>query len=318
MVNSRPGGWFESAADITYKPRIGSAPVLRTASRGRRRRLPDRLTRSVKGAVLCGETAALALGVPTLKAPLWVELATTLPGRSGTRRSPLLVLGEDRVAKEAREKRSYPLRYCLKAATEPELHGEFRCTGLMRTAVDVMMSYNLSQALVVADGVARRLQADRVLAADASLIDVSAVADLIAAHPFAAARRRAELVAGLASPLAESVGESYSRAAFELLGFEQPVLQHVFNDRNGFIGWTDFWWPKQGDVGNSMAQGKYVDASVRGAITAEEAVYREKLREDRIRGLGHGFVRWGWADVESPDRLRHKLVAAGLGPRNRT
>lgn len=276
------------------------------------------VARSVKGAVLCGETAALALGVPTLKTPLWVELATTLPGRSGTRRSPFLVLGEDNVAKEAREKRSYPLRYCLKATTDPVLHGEFRCTGLTRTAVDVMVSCNLSQALVVADGVAGRLHADGVLAADARLIDLSAVADLIAAHPFAAARRRAELVARIASPLAGSVGESYSRAAFEFLGLEQPVLQHVFSDRDGFIGRTDFWWPKQGIVGEFDGKGKYVDAALRGGITAEEAVYREKLREDRLRGLGHGFVRWGWADVESPDRLRHKLLAAGLGPRNRT
>jgi len=45
-------------------------------------------------------------------------------------------------------------------------------------------------------------------------------------------------------------------------------------------------------------------------------VYREKLREDRIRALGHGFVRWSWADVDNPDRLRRKLLAAGLRPRN--
>lgn len=53
------------------------------------------VARSVKGAVLCGETAALANGLPTLRTPAFVELATTLPGRSGTRRSPLLVLGEE-------------------------------------------------------------------------------------------------------------------------------------------------------------------------------------------------------------------------------
>jgi hypothetical protein len=95
----------------------------------------------------------------------------------------------------------------------------------MQTAVDVMVSGRLSNALVVADGVARRLHSDGVLAPDSSLLSVPGIADRIAAHPFAAARRRAELAAALASPLAESVGESYSRAAFEYLGFEQPVLQ---------------------------------------------------------------------------------------------
>ncbi|WP_254678787.1 hypothetical protein [Arthrobacter sp. 24S4-2] len=201
---------------------------------------------------------------------------------------------------------------------EPVQHGEFRCTGLMQTAVDVMVSGRLSNELVVADGVARRLHSDGVLAADSSLLSVPGIgiADRIAAHPFGAARRRAELAAALASPLAESVGESYSRAAFEYLGFEQPVLQHVFSDDDGFIGRSDCWWPGQGVVGEFDGNAKYVDAALRVGITAEEAVYLEKLREDRIRCLGYGFVRWSWADVDNPDRLRGKLLAAGLRPRN--
>ncbi|MBP1133913.1 hypothetical protein JOE31_000145 [Arthrobacter sp. PvP023] len=274
------------------------------------------VARSVKGAVLCGETAALASGLPTLKTPACVELATTLPGRSGTRRSPLLVLGEESTAKEVRDKRSYPLRYCLKAVVEPVQHGEFLCTGPVQTAVDVMVSGRLSNALVVADGLARRMHNEGVLAADARLLDVPGIADCIAAHPHAAARRRAELTAGLASPLAESVGESYSRAAFEYLGFEQPALQHVFSDHHGFIGRSDFWWPRQGVVGEFDGKSKYVDAALRGGVTAEEAVYLEKLREYRIRGLGYGFARWGWTDVDNPELLRRKLLAAGLRPRN--
>jgi hypothetical protein len=208
------------------------------------------------------------------------------------------------------------LRYCLKEAVEAVQQGEFRCTALMQTVVDVMVSGRLSNSLVVADGAARRLHGDGVLAAASSLLSVPGIADRIAAHPFAAARRRAELAAALASPLAESVGESYSRAAFEYLGFEQPLLQHPFSDRDGFIGRSDCWWPKQGVVGEFDGKAKYVDAALRGDITPEEAVYREKLREDRIRRLGYGFVRWSWADVENPDRLRRKLLAAGLRPRN--
>jgi hypothetical protein len=273
------------------------------------------IARSVKGAVLCGETAALASGLPTLKTPACIELATTLPGRSGIRRSPLLVLGEGNTAKEVREQRSYPLRYCLKAAVQPVWQGEFRCTGLIQTAVDVMVSANLSQALVVADGVARKLHADGVLSPAANLLAVRGIAERIAAHPHAAARRRAELVAGLASSLAESAGESYSRAAFEFLGFEQPVLQHVFRDQDGFIGRSDCWWPEPGVVGEFDGKGKYLDAAIRGDASAEETVYREKIRKDRIRALGFAFVRWSWADVDNPERLRRKLLAAGLRPR---
>jgi hypothetical protein len=57
-----------------------------------------------------------------------------------------------------------------------------------------------------------------------------------------------------------------------------------------------------------------VQAALRGGSTAEEAVYREKLREDRIRALGHRFVRWRWADLTEPGRLRQKLLEAGLRP----
>ncbi|MGY4543824.1 hypothetical protein ACVWY0_003767 [Arthrobacter sp. UYNi723] len=276
------------------------------------------VARSVKGAVLCGETAALANGLPTLRTPAFVELATTFPGRSGTRRSPLMVLGEEAMAKEVRETRSYPLRYRLRTAVEPVVQGEFRCTGLIQTAVDVMVASKLSQALVVADGLARRLPDEGVLPDDANLLAVADIRDGIAAHPFGAARRRAEHVAGLASPRAESVGESYSRAAFEFLGFEQPVLQHQLRDDDGFIGRSDCWWPEQGVVGEFDGKAKYLDVDIRGDMTAEEAVYREKLREDRIRALGYGFVRWSWADVDNPDRLRRKLLAAGLRPRHRS
>lgn len=270
--------------------------------------------RSVKGAVLCGQTAAVASGLPTLGTPPCVELATTLPGRSGVRPSPLLVLGGDKTAQEVRRTRSYPLRYRLVRGFEAVPFGEFLCSGLIQTTVEVLGSAELRQALVLADGAARRLLAGSAQNQGASLLSVPAVAAGIAALPSAAARRRAERVAGLASPLPESVGESYSRAVFEFLGFEQPVLQQVFRDAAGFIGRSDFWWPVQGVVGEFDGKGKYVQAALRGGITAEEAVYREKLREDRIRALGHGFVRWRWADLTDPSKLRQKLVAAGIPP----
>lgn len=274
------------------------------------------VSRSVKDAVLCGETAALANGLPTLRTPLCIELATTLPGRSGVRRSPLMVLGEGRAAKQVREERSYPLRYCLKQAVQPVLSGEFRCTSPVRTTLDLMASGKLSEALVVADGLARSLHRQGALAADSNLLGLREIATGISAHPHASARRRAERVAALASPLVESAGESYSRAAFEFLGFEQPVLQHVFHDHRGFVGRSDFWWPKQRIVGEFDGKAKYLAAGLRGDLSADEAVYREKLREDRIRGLGYGFVRWGWSDVENLDLLRRKLLAAGLRSRD--
>lgn len=273
------------------------------------------IARSVKGAVLCGQTAALASGLPTLGTPPYVELSTSLPGRSGIRKSPLLVLGADKAAQEVRGIRSYPLRYRLRTGAEPVRHGEFLCSGLIETTVDVLAFTELKHALAVADGAARKLHADGVLETGSSLLSVPGIAAGVAALPSGAARHRAGLAASLASPLVESVGESYSRAVFEFLGFEQPLLQQIFTDRGGFIGRSDFWWPLQGVAGEFDGKGKYMRAALRGGISAEEAVYREKLREDRIRALGHGFVRWRWADLEDPERLKRKLLDAGLRPR---
>lgn len=256
----------------------------------------------------------MASGLPTLGTPPCVELATTLASRSGVRKAALLVLGGDETAREVRRTRSYPLRYRLITGLEPVRHGEFLCSGLIETTMDVIASAELDRALVLADGVARKLVADGTLEPGAPLYSLPAMAAGIAGLTSAAAQRRAERVALLASPLPESVGESYSRAVFDFLGFEQPLLQQVFTDGGGFIGRSDFWWPRQGVVGEFDGKGKYVQGALRGGITADEAVYREKLREDRIRALGHGFARWRWADLQHPERLRAKLLAAGLRP----
>lgn len=274
------------------------------------------ISRSIPHAVLCGESAILASGLDVLGTPACVELATSFPGRSGLRRSPFMVLGDGPAVQEARRNRSYPLRYRLQPprVEAPVQRGEFQCEGLLPAVVDVMATEPLSKALVVADGAARIFRADGFIPMCGSLADVPGLQGLVAAQSSASAQARANRVAALASPLAESVGESFSRAVFETLGFDQPNLQQNFQDRQGFVGRSDFWWPGANLVGEFDGKQKYIEAARLARISTEEAVYREKLREDRIRALGHGFVRWGWADLVAPDRLRSKLMAAGLRP----
>lgn len=226
---------------------------------------------------------SLANGFPTLRTPAHVELATTVPGRSGVRRSPVTVLGDAETARRVRGVRSYPLKYCLKPAAETVIRGEFRCTNPIQTALDLMVAGRLSEAPVVADGLARRMHDEGLLHEDSNLLAVPLTADGIAAHPHSAARLRAGQVAALASPLAESVGESHSRAAMAFLGFGQPVLQQVFRDAEGFIGRADCWWPRERVVGEFDGKSKYTDRALRGTVSAEEIVYNEKLREDLIR-----------------------------------
>ncbi len=275
-------------------------------------------TRAIPGLVLCRETAAFAAGLPILQTPSHVECLTPHPSRSGSRRPTFLAhQATDQDGRVVRET-GYPLRYHLGQEGHRETHGEFTCTGLLRTVLDVAFSSKLSQSLVVTDGAARKLWLRGELEPGVSLLEHQELAAAVRSHPHAAARHRAELALALSNPLVESAGESYSRAAFHYLGFEQPELQHDFSDLDGFIGRSDFWWPgrdgRKGVVGEFDGKGKYTDALMRRGGSPEEALYQEKIREDRIRALGFAFVRWGWSHVRDPERLRRKLISAGLSP----
>jgi hypothetical protein len=87
----------------------------------------------------------------------------------------------------------------------------------------------------------------------------------------------------------------------------------VFRDAQGFAGRTDFWFPKQRVIGEMDGRSKYVDPRLNGGDAAR-AVYDEKVREDRLRALAHGFVRWDWATATSPALLAAKLARVGVLP----
>lgn len=216
-------------------------------------------------AVLCGETAALAMGLPTLRTPLCIDLATTLPGRSGVRRSSLMVLGDDAAAKQVRETRSYPLRYCLKKAVGPELQGEFRCTSPVQTTLDLMTGGKLSEALVVADGLARSLHGQGMLAPGSNLMSVRE--SPAAFHPFFSTY---SVTIAVSSAGAISGGPS---SGLWVSSMEKPS---ILTPGSGVIS-----VPMKPYTGKSSAK-------------------------TGIRGLGHGFARWGWSDVENPARRRHE------------
>jgi len=59
---------------------------------------------------------------------------------------------------------------------------------------------------------------------------------------------------------------------------------------------------------------KYRDAAMRGGLTPEEVVIREKIREDRLRALPEvrGVVRTVWADFSRPESIAAALERSGL------
>ena len=120
---------------------------------------------------------------------------------------------------------------------------------------------------------------------------------------------RAVEAAAFATDLAESVWESASRVAIASLGYPPPEMQHPFVwDRNTTYR-CDFWWPEQRIIGEFDGLVKYASPNRQ---SAHDIVVREKIREDRLRTMCAGFVRWTAADIRDPARLSRLLQSAGL------
>lgn len=107
-----------------------------------------------------------------------------------------------------------------------------------------------------------------------------------------------------ADPRSESVGESVSRVRIGQLGFAAPALQYELAV-DGKTYRLDFCWEDAGIVGEFDGWMKYRE-------NGAEVLRQEKIREDGIRSTGRTMVRWYWEDLQNPERLRRKLLRAGV------
>jgi hypothetical protein len=181
-----------------------------------------------------------------------------------------------------------------------------RCTTLERTIVDVARTGWRATALAMADHALARgwTTSDALLEEDATL------------GPGRGSQLSRALLA-LADPGAANGGESFVRLLVHDAGFDAPRLQHRLEDGDGLIGFADFYWPDPGLVLEFDGRRKYSADEFTNGAPAEDIVWREKRREDRIRSLGIRVVRATWEDLhgDSP-RVLHLLAAAGA-PRRR-
>jgi len=109
-----------------------------------------------------------------------------------------------------------------------------------------------------------------------------------------------------------SPGESLSRVGFHRLRLPQPVLQQRFDDADGLIGFTDFWWPDCRVIGEFDGLGKYLRAELTDRRSIAEIVLDEKRRENRLRALDTRVARWEWPTARDLAALRRVLSEAGL------
>lgn len=127
---------------------------------------------------------------------------------------------------------------------------------------------------------------------------------------------RLRITLSLAQPGAESVGESRARFLFWKQHLPRPILQYPVYDHDGvLIGFSDFAWPDHGVLGEFDGKVKY-GRFLRPGEDPSNAVFREKIREDRMReATGFGFVRLTWSDLDQGDqtgaRLRRALHRSG-------
>jgi hypothetical protein len=110
--------------------------------------------------------------------------------------------------------------------------------------------------------------------------------------------------------LSESPGETRTRVLIHRLGFAPPVLQVRFVDEYGEM-FPDFFWPDVEVALEFDGKVKYT----RGEFTGGDpsgVVWREKLREDRLRRQIRRVERATFADITHPARLERILHAAGV------
>lgn len=177
-------------------------------------------------------------------------------------------------------------------------------TTLARTAVDLGRTLTYDQAVAVADAAA---------AGGADPLRLAESLDQAGRWYGAPQARRA---IGFADPRSESVGESFSRIRLDDLGLPPPDLQfEVFDELGHLLGRSDFAWPELRTLGEFDGRVKYGRLR-RPGETVEEAVHREKLREDALRDHDWQVVRWIWEDLSRPevidDRLRRAFARGAV------
>lgn len=229
-----------------------------------------------QGAAFSHTTAALVLGWPVIDAP--PERVHLVDPR--TRRT---------------EHRARVVRHAGLPVTEspPVVLAGVPVTSHLRTALDLATTSPPSVAAVAVDHAVRT-----------GTLTVDAFLEALPVGPCRGSVR-ARTVAAALDPQHESVGESYTAVRMVELGVPRPIAQHTFRHPDGTLDRVDFWLPDLGVVVEFDGRQKYSDPTMLAGRSPAEAVWHEKIREDRLRSLPcvRTVVRPTWWHLVDPDRL---------------
>ena len=237
---------------------------------------------------LAGFSAAALHGMPVFAFPDEVQLQESWKG--GGRSMP----GVKRIS-------------AADSTAERVAVGAFHATDIARTALELTRQEPFARAVGSMDWALWRRNEKRIS-------KEHLIAEL-AKLPARFGVSRAQQVVRFATHLSDSYGESMFRAIAHEYGFEAPRLQREIRDQQGLMV-PDYSWDAIAVLGEFDGKDKYL-RSLRPGEQPGDAVWREKVREDRLRALGFTVVRFTWADLMDPKRVVRKLLDAGV-PRRRS
>jgi hypothetical protein len=211
--------------------------------------------------------------------------------------------------------RSSPGIHRLSGPEDPEAIriNQFAVTSLARTVIDVSARSDFTRAVCMIDAALRPAQKhDFRHLHGLPATDTARICELMASLAPFPGLARAKLAIQFGDGRSGSIGESISRVQMHLLGFPAPILQAPFYDSEGLIGYSDFYWPEFGLIGEFDGRVKYGDAYYARGHLPEEVVWAEKLREDRLRRQVRSLARWDWQVANSQRLLSERLRSHGL------
>ena len=270
----RAGQWSRLCRDVYVEP--GSWPV-GEQSWERARRLHLLRTRAVAdrmggGAVVSHQSAAVLHGLPSWGLDLTKVQMTKPVGRA---RSDLVT--------DVHRSRFEP--------GEVTVVDGLRVVSPARAIAETACASSYEVGVVLADAALHH-----------RLVTPEALVTTADRHHFWAGSPAARGAARFADGLSESVGESRLRVLMANHGVPPPVLQAEIRDETGrLIGRVDFLVAGRLIVEFDGAQ-KY------GGVG--DVVLAEKWREDRLRACGYRVLRVSWADLDEPDALADRILAA--------
>lgn len=159
-------------------------------------------------------------------------------------------------------------------------------TSPARTWFDLARTGSLAEAIAAGDSALRE-----------GIVELAELSQVVADTTGTRAASRAVRALGHLDARRETALESASWAYFVVHRIPFPSTQVTIELPPSAIPGSprtaraDWEWKSQRLIGECDGRIKYTDRN---------ALYAEKVREDRLRELGYRLIRWGWDDLETP------------------